>query len=104
MALLSGKSKDYVPSQKLNDAISEYMEILNDDDKKKFRDFSGTSPPSEDDVIRLTAEIDRDFQKHHRSNRCVGVRLTTVLQTIQKYSIVVDHFVGGSQSPIASAV
>ena len=104
MVLQIGNSKDYGTSQKLNDAISEYKRILKEDDMKKLDDYCGTSPPSEDDVIRLTADIDRDFQKHRRTNRCVGARLVSILQALQKYSIVVDHFVSGSQQPIASAI
>lgn len=61
-------------------------------------------PPNPTDVMRFTAEIDRNANRNRKSRQCGGTRLTNVLHAIQQFSTVVDVMVGGSQSQIACAL
>ena len=102
MALALSAAGQLKPEIRLAQAISEYEAILNDSQKAKFRTYRQNAPPDAADVIRLTAEIDRDGSR--RSRQCVGPRLTNVLQTVQQFSTLVDLVIGGSQNLIAAAV
>jgi ankyrin repeat domain-containing protein 50 len=88
------------PEIRLAQALSEYEAILTNDQKTKFRIYHGQQPPDVTDVMRLTAEIDRE----NKSRRCVGPRLTNVLQSVQQFSTIIDVIVGGSQSLLASGI
>lgn len=102
MELIS-KAATLKPGIRLAQALSEYEAILVDDQKAKLRISRGQSPPEATDVMRLTAEIDRNASQS-RNSRCVGPRLMNLLQSVQQFSTVVDVVVGGSQSQIACAI
>lgn len=104
MALALTKAATLKPEIQLAQAISEYEAILNDAQKAKLRIFKGQRPPSAQDVMRLTAEIDNDNARLRKSRHCVGPRLTNLLQSVQQFSTVVDLCVGGSQNLMASAI
>src|SRR5258707_63211 len=91
------------PEIQLAQALSEYEAILTDDQKTKLRTYHGQPPLGVTDVMRLTAEIDRE-NSHRKGRRCVGPRLTNVLQAVQQFSTIVDTIVGSSQSQIAGAI
>ncbi|KAJ9494026.1 hypothetical protein H2202_010454 [Exophiala xenobiotica] len=90
------------PEIRLAQAISEYESLLDDDQKATMRNDRTGQPSRPLDVTRLTAEIDR--RTSSRKSRCVGTRLTNILQCLQQFSAVVDTVVGGSQSLIASGI
>jgi ankyrin repeat domain-containing protein 50 len=69
------------PEIRLAQALSEYEAVLTDDQKAKLRTYHGQQPPDATDVMRLTAEIDRE-NSHRKGHRCVGPRLTNVLQAV----------------------
>lgn len=102
MALALGQAGTLKPEIKLAQALSEYEALLDDNQKATMRMYRRQQPPKLSDVMRLTAEIDRD--NSGRSSRCVGQRLTNVLQSVQQFSCIADTIVGGSQSLIASGV
>lgn len=104
MALSLAQAAPLKPEIKLAQALSEFEAVLPDDQKTKLRTYRGQSPPNSTDVIRFTAEIDRDAGRNRRSRQCVGPRLTNVLNAVQKFSTVVDSIVGSSQSQIAGAI
>ncbi|MCJ1428875.1 hypothetical protein MMC29_006786 [Sticta canariensis] len=104
MALSLAKAAPLKPEIKLAQALSEFEAVLPDDQKTKLRTYRGQSPPNPTDVMRFTAEIDRDAGRNRKSRQCVGTRLTNVLQSIQQFSTVVDLIVGSSQSQIAGAI
>ena len=104
MALSIAKAAPLKPEIKLAQALSEFEAVLADDEKTQLRAYRGQSPPNPTDVLRLTAEIDRDAGRNRKSRQCVGTRFTNVLHAIQQFSTVVDVVVGGSQSLIASAI
>lgn len=99
---LISKAAPLKPGIRLAQALSEYEAILADDQKAKFRICCGQLPPDTTDVMRFTAEIDRD--SHNRRSRCVGPRLMNLLQSVQQFFTVVDVVVGGSQSQIACGI
>ncbi|MCJ1417303.1 hypothetical protein MMC32_003645 [Xylographa parallela] len=104
MALLLSKAATLRPEIRLAQAMSEYEAILLDDQKAKLRIYRGQSPPTVTDVVRLTREIDQDISSSRKSRRCVGPRLTNILQAVQQFSSVVDVVIGGSQSQVASTI
>ena len=104
MALPLAKAAPLRPQVRLAQALSEFEAILTDDQKARFRTYRGQSPPNQTDVIRFTAEIDRDGSRNRKSRQCVGTRLTNVLHAVQQFSTVVDVIVGSSQSQIAGAI
>jgi hypothetical protein len=104
MALPLSRAARLKPEIRLAQALSEYEAVLADDQKAKLRGYRAQCPPSATDVMRLTAEIDQDAVRNRKSRRCVGPRLSNVLQAVQQFASVVDIAVGGSQCPIASGV
>lgn len=104
MALSFTKAAPLKPEIKLAQALSEFEAVLPDDQKIKFRTYRGRSPPNPTDVMRFTAEIDRDASRNRKSRQCVGTRLTNVLHATQQFSTVVDLIIGNSQSQIAGAI
>ncbi|KAH7309878.1 hypothetical protein B0I35DRAFT_440755 [Stachybotrys elegans] len=61
-------------------------------------------PPTIQDVMRLTAQIDRQSARNSGNRRCFGPRLTNVLQSIQQFAALGDIVLGGSQNIIACSV
>lgn len=92
------------PEIRLAQAVSEFEADLSAEQKAAFRtnrSRSLASPPSTQDVMRLTAEIDRASGK---GGRCLGPRLTNVLQAIQRFAALGDIIIGGSQNLVACGV
>ncbi|MCJ1465075.1 hypothetical protein MMC07_003691 [Pseudocyphellaria aurata] len=104
MSLSLTQAAPLKPEIKLAQALSEFEAVLPDDQKSRLRTYRGQSPPNPTDVMRLTAEIDRDTIRNRKSRQCVGTRLTNVLHAVQQFSTVVDFLVGSSHLQIASAV
>ncbi|MCJ1462893.1 hypothetical protein MMC07_001497 [Pseudocyphellaria aurata] len=104
MALSLANAAQLKPQIKLAQALFEFETVLPDDQKTTLRAYHGQSPPSPSDVIKFTAEIDRDTKRNRKSRKCVGPRLTNVLHAVQQFSVVVDEVVGSSQSQIAGAI
>lgn len=102
MALALAKAAPLKPQIKLPQVLFEFQAILSDDQKKKLLTYRGHSPPNPSEVMRFTAEIDRDTKRNRKSRQCVGPRLTNVLHAVQQFSTVVDPVVGSSQ--IAGAI
>jgi ankyrin repeat domain-containing protein 50 len=103
MAVALRNAAPLKPEIRLAQALSEYEAILTDNQKIKLRVYHKQQPPDANDVMRLTAEIDRE-NSYRRSRRCVGPRLTNVLQSVQQFSTIIDTIIGGSQSLLASAI
>jgi len=96
------------PEIRLADAISQFEADLSTEQKATFRAFRTQlldSPPDTSDVMRLTAEIDR----HTSGNvvggrRCLGPRLMSFLEAVQRFAALGDIIVGGSQNIIACGI
>jgi len=89
---------------RLAQAISEFQKDLSTEQKTKFSTHqvqSQKQPPNIQDVMRLTAEIDR---REVNGGRCLGPRFTNFLQGVQQFASLGDVIMGGSQNIIACGV
>ena len=102
MSLALSKVAQLKPEIQLARALSEFEAVLHDDQKARFRVYKSQTPPGPVDVMRFTAEIDRDHGQ--KTRRCVGPRLTNLLQSVQQFSTVIDLAVGGSQNLMAGSI
>ncbi|CAI7623036.1 unnamed protein product [Penicillium glandicola] len=92
------------PDIRLAQAVSQFEAELSNEQKASFRAWrtkSIESPPGIQDVMQLTAEIDRASEK---KRRCLGPRLTNLLQATQQFAALGDIVVGGSQNLVACGV
>ena len=106
MSLALTKAAPLKPEVRLAQAISEFEASLSIQQKSTFRKIksqSQSSAPTHGDVMRLTAEIDRQMSKKF-SGQCFGPRFTNFLQGIQQFAALGDVVVGGSQNLIACGV
>ncbi|KAJ4137179.1 hypothetical protein NW768_002760 [Fusarium equiseti] len=93
------------PEIRLAQAISEFSASLqNKSQRARFKNLHSQSPPSPDDIIRLTEEINRDGARAHRSWRPYGTRLIAILERMRQFAPIGDVMVGGSQNLIACGV
>jgi hypothetical protein len=93
------------PQIRLSQAIAEFQADLTIDQKAEFDNHTARmcrAPPSTNDVMYLTAEIDQQLSRKHR--RCLGTRTTSFLQSVQQFAGLGDILVGGSQNLIACGV
>jgi hypothetical protein len=107
MSTALSRAAQLKPEIRLAQAVSEFVADLSSEQKSGFESHryqSCTSPPNVRDVMRLTAEIDRGASKRGSGGRCVGPRLTNVLQAVQQFAALGDIIVGGSQNMIACGV
>ncbi|CAG7972580.1 unnamed protein product [Penicillium salamii] len=92
------------PEVRLAQVVSEFEAELSNEHKANFRAWrskSVGSPPGIQDVMQLTAEIDRASEKRRR---CLGPRLTNILLATQQFAAMGDIIVGGSQNVLACGV
>lgn len=92
------------PELRLAEAISQFEASLSSNEKATFRTQrtkSLQSPPDVNDVMRLTAQIDRSRKP---GGRCFGPRFTKFLHGVQQFAALGDVVVGGSQNIIACGV
>ena len=94
------------PQVRLEQAISQFVADLSSEQQNTFytnRSQSCNSPPDSQDVMRLTAKIDRQASGVG-GRRCVGPRLFNFLQAVQQYAALGDVVVGSTQNLIAAGV
>jgi hypothetical protein len=94
------------PEIRLAQVISEFEADLSNEQKASFRMLrmqSLSTTPSPDDVMRLTAEVDRCTSKKF-ARACFGPRFTNFLHGVQQFAALGDVLVGGTQSLIACGV
>ncbi|KPM39010.1 hypothetical protein AK830_g7538 [Neonectria ditissima] len=107
MSLALSTSARLKPDIRLAQAVSQFEADLLSDQKAAFRTLRSKAcdrPPGPDDVMCLTAEIDRRAAQNGNRMRCVGPRLTNTLQAIQQIVGLGDIVVGGSQNMVACGV
>ncbi|XP_014559818.1 hypothetical protein COCVIDRAFT_35102 [Bipolaris victoriae FI3] len=106
MSAALGKASLLKPEIRLAQAVSEFEAGLSTEQKATFRTLksqSRSSTPDPSDVMRLTAEMDRSISTKYGS-RCFRPRFTNFLQAVQRFVVVGDVMVGGSQNLIACGV
>jgi hypothetical protein len=107
MALSLRDRSPLKPEIRLAQAVSEFEAILTSEQKVSFsasRSSAASRTPSMSDVMRLTAEIDLKTTSKHGRVRCLGPRMTNVLQSVQQFAALGDVVIGGSQNLIACGV
>lgn len=106
MSLIISNAARLKPEIRLAEAVSQFEASLSADQKTIFHDQrarSLKSPPDTNDVMRVTAEIDRCVSGK-AGKRCFGPRFTNFLQGVQQFAALGDVVVGGSQNIIACGV
>lgn len=107
MSVVMSNASRLKPEIRLAQAVSQFEADLSSEQKATFRAYrsqSRDSPPDPRDVMRLTAEIDRQASGKIGRGRCFGTRLTNFLQAVQQFAALGDIIVGGSQNLIACGV
>ena len=107
MSVLLANISRLKPEIRLAQAVSQFEADLSSEQKATFRTYrsqSCDSPPDPKDVMRLTAEIDRQASGKVGGRRCFGPRLINFLQAVQQYAALGDIVVGGAQNIIACGV
>ncbi|KAM7198032.1 hypothetical protein V8F33_005299 [Rhypophila sp. PSN 637] len=92
---------------RLAQVVSQFEAELSADQKAAFRTQRSQaykSPPTAQDVMWLTAKIDRETINKSGGGRCFGPRFTNVLQAVQQFAALGDVIIGGSQNIIACGV
>ena len=74
----------------LSVALREYEDILSEDERVELRDQSQGVPDAAA-AVNLAARI--DSMSSDRRRHCMGQRLSTMLESAQQFSSVVDTFV-----------
>lgn len=107
MALALSNAGRLTADIRLAQAVSNYEASLNDAQKAEFRTLrykTRMTAPGADDVMKLTAEMDRQAGHKIGAWRCFGPRFTNVLHTVQQYAALGDIVIGGSQNLVACGV
>ncbi|RBA12849.1 hypothetical protein FPRO05_14071 [Fusarium proliferatum] len=87
------------PQESLEHAIRDFQAILTDDQRRKLSNIGAIQDP---DTVRIfTAQLDRESQL--KKGRGIAGRLSSILQSVQRFSTVVDTFVS-SRPDIAALV
>ncbi|KAK2471615.1 hypothetical protein H9L39_16606, partial [Fusarium oxysporum f. sp. albedinis] len=87
------------PRESLEHAIEDFQTILTDDQRRKLSNIGAIQDP---DTVRIfTAQLDRESQL--KKGRGIAGRLSSILQSVQRFSTVVDTFVS-SRPNIAALV
>ncbi|KAK0667584.1 hypothetical protein QBC41DRAFT_134680 [Cercophora samala] len=105
--VLAGATRTKAEDQ-LRHAVAQFSKDLNLQQQKTLASYkldASHSPPSIDDVVRITTEIDLEISQHKLlRGRCFGTRFFNILESVQKYAALGDVVVGGSQNLIACGV
>lgn len=104
MALIASRVGKLKPEVRLAQSVSHFEASLSDEAKAAFRNQRTQSlkrPPDTNDVMRLTAQIDRSQKP---GGRCFGPRFTKFLHGAQQFAALGDVIIGGSQNVVACGV
>lgn len=107
MALALSNAGRLTADIRLAQAVSNYEASLSDSQKAEFRTLrhkTKATAPGADDVMKLTAEIDRKVGQTSRAWRCFGPRFTNLLRSVQQFAALGDIVIGGSQNLVACGV
>src|SRR4051812_35218906 len=100
MSIVMSNASRLKPEIRLAQAVSQFEADLSSAQKATFRTYRSQlqhSPPAPRDVMRFTAEIDRQTSGKIDGGRCFGPRLTNFLQSVQQFAALGDVIIGGSQ-------
>jgi len=100
------KASRLKPEIRLAQAVSLFKADLSSDQKDALRSQESqlqSSPPDQNDVMRLTSEFDKT-SGIVAGRRCFGPRLTNFLDAVQQFAALGEVVVGGSQNLVACGV
>ena len=106
MALILSSASRLKPEIRLVQAVSQFEADLSNEQKSVYRNQRAQTvacPPDPNDVMWLTAEIDRRVSGKV-GGRCLGPRFTNFLHLVQQFATMGDVVVGSSQNVIACSV
>jgi ankyrin repeat domain-containing protein 50 len=106
MSAALAKAAPLKPHIRLAQAVSQFEAALSSEQKDAFRNYksrSQNSPPDQNDVMKLTSEIDKT-SGIVIGRRCFGPRMMNFLQAVQQFAALGDIVVGGSQNIVACGV
>jgi hypothetical protein len=96
---VSSKGTPVATAGTLEKALQDFQSILTDDQR---RDLKSIGPPQDvGTVMKFLAEL--DSKSSEKKGPCIAMRLCDVLQSVQRFSTVVDTFVS-SNPDIAALV
>jgi hypothetical protein len=104
MSRALARASSLKPDIRLAQAISEFKAVLTSEQKLTFeslRSQSLSTTPSHQDVMQLTAELNRCTSKQ---SQCFGPRFTSFLEGVQLFAALGDVLVGGSQNLLSCGV
>ncbi|KAH9891416.1 hypothetical protein F4778DRAFT_785007 [Xylariomycetidae sp. FL2044] len=108
MSLMLSSAGRLKPEIRLAQAINDFVNVLSKEQEAAFeagRNICLASPPSLQDVMQVTAELDRKARLiKGDGHRCFGPRMTKALETVQRFASIGDVIIGGSQNLIACGV
>lgn len=82
-------STDGPVTQSLEIALSEFGSILTDDERKQLQQIKGV--PDASAALVFTAQL--DASNLTRRGKSIGARASSMLQSIQQFSAIVDTFI-----------
>ena len=94
------------PEIRLGQAVSEFEADLSAEQKLEFQTLrlqSSKAAPDQNDVMRLTAKMDKCISNKF-GGQCFGPRFTNFVQGVQQFAALGDILVGGSQNLVACGV
>ncbi|RBR21139.1 hypothetical protein FVER53590_10655 [Fusarium verticillioides] len=93
------------PEIRLAQAVSEFVEVLSEEQKRSFRtQQENFTPPTNSDARRLVAEIDRiAAHKQEGSSRTFGPLLADFLHTVQVFACLGDDVLGTTLSSLSGS-
>ncbi|KAI2611895.1 hypothetical protein GGR54DRAFT_651129 [Hypoxylon sp. NC1633] len=90
---------------RLAQAISEFVVALPDHERAAFKSMNSGSPPSPEDVVKCTEQLNRDGLRVHQNNwRPYGPHLIGILDRVRLLSKAGDILVGASQCMVAGGI
>lgn len=104
MSKALGQAAKLKPEIRLAQALSEFCAGLGESRSREFKSLRTTSPPTPDDVVRLTEEVNRDGLRTHKAWRPYATNMALFLEKVQRLARIGDFLVGSSQNLIASGV
>lgn len=93
------------PEIRLAQAVSEFVEVLSEEQKRSFRtQQENFTPPTNSDARRLVAEIDRIAAHEQKgSSRTFGPLLADFLHTVQVFACLGDDVLGTTLSSLSGS-
>lgn len=92
------------PDVRLQRELVGFEACLGDEGRAVFDSLRKGGLPDATAIFRLTAEMDLNAGKKHRSWQSKGHRLTKALDAIHRMAPIGDIIIGGAQNLVASAV